>query len=294
MPAMSRGVRGTLLTLAGGALWGLSGTASKYLMATYGMDPLWLSCVRQLGACALFLLASAATAREQLAGVLRSPRDLLAVVGVALTAVLLMQVSYLEAIAWTNSATATVLQSLGTIVVLGYSCVRARRRPRMRERVGVVLALAGTFVLATGGDVRQLAMPPEGLAWGLACAVCNALLSIVPTRLMARWGNFVVNGLTMGVAGACLSVWVRPWACAPALDGAGVALLVAVVVLGTFGAYALYLQGVRDVGSMKAILLGTSEPLVATIASIAWLGTAFAPTDLLGFALVIALVYVAA
>ena len=294
MPAMSRGVRGTLLTLAGGALWGLSGTASKYLMATYGMDPLWLSCVRQLGACALFLLASAATAREQLAGVLRSPRDLLAVVGVALTAVLLMQVSYLEAIAWTNSATATVLQSLGTIVVLGYSCVRARRRPRMRERVGVVLALAGTFVLATGGDVRQLAMPPEGLAWGLACAVCNALLSIVPTRLMARWGNFVVNGLTMGVAGACLSAWVRPWACAPALDGAGVALLVAVVVLGTFGAYALYLQGVRDVGSMKAILLGTSEPLVATIASIAWLGTAFAPTDLLGFALVIAMVYVAA
>ena len=294
MPAMSRGVRGTLLTLAGGALWGLSGTASKYLMATYGMDPLWLSCVRQLGACALFLLASVATAREQLVGVLRSPRDLLAAVVVALTAVLLMQVSYLEAIAWTNSATATVLQSLGTIVVLGYSCVRARRRPRMRERVGVALALAGTFVLATGGDVRQLAMPPEGLAWGLACAVCNALLSIVPARLMARWGNFVVNGLTMGVAGACLSAWVRPWACAPALDGAGVALLVAVVVLGTFGAYALYLQGVRDVGSMKAILLGTSEPLVATAASIAWLGTAFAPTDLLGFALVIAMVYVAA
>ena len=45
----------------------------------------------------------------------------------------------------------------------------------------------------------------------------------------------------------------------PQLDVAAVALLTFMVVVGTFGAYALYLQGVKDAGSMRASF-GTIEP----------------------------------
>ena len=288
--------RGVVATLVGGALWGLNGTASKWLMDTYAIDPLWLVCLRELTACWLFLGAAALTARgrEQLAGVWRSPRDLLAILGVSLGAILFSQVAYLVAIDWTNSATATIMQSLGMVLVMGFVCVRMRRAPRRRELLGIVLALVGTFLVATGGNPAQLSLPLEGLAWGLACAVAAACLAILPAGPMARWGNFTVNGYAFLVSGLILTVAYRPWEHMPALDGVAVAMLVGCVVLGTFGAYALYLQGVKDAGSMRASLLGTIEPVTATLATVVWLGTTFSGADLAGFAMIIAMVFLTA
>ncbi|WP_239378317.1 DMT family transporter [Olsenella sp. An290] len=288
--------RGIVATLVGGTFWGLNGTVSKWLMDTYAIDPLWLVCARELLACWLFLIAAAVTARgrEQLSGVWRSPRDLLAILGVSLGAILFSQVAYLEAIDWTNSATATIMQSLGMVLVLGYVCVRMGRRPRRRELLGVALALVGTYLVATGGNPGQLSLPPEGLFWGLACAAAAACLSILPAEPMRRWGNFTVNGLAFLASGLIMSAVYRPWEHMPALDGVAVAVLAACVVVGTFGAYALYLQGVKDAGSMRASLLGTIEPVTATAATALWLGTSFSPADLVGFALIIAMVYLTA
>lgn len=285
--------RGVVATLLGGVLWGLNGTVSKWLMDAYGIDPLWLVCLRELTACWLFLAAAALTSsgRAQLSGVLRSPRGMLSIVAVGFGSVLFSQIAYLEAIDWTNSATATIMQSLGMAFVLAYVCVKMRRRPRRREVLGVFLALVGTYLVATGGNPGQLNLPPQGLAWGLACAVAAMFLAVLPAVPMARWGNFTVNGLAFLISGAALTAVYRPWEHMPSLDGLAVAVLAGCVILGTFGAYALYLQGVKDAGSMRASLLGTIEPVTATVATVVWLGTSFAPTDIVGFALIIAMVY---
>lgn len=288
--------RGIVATLVGGTFWGLNGTVSKWLMDTYAIDPLWLVCVRELTACWLFLAAAAMTAkgRGQLSGVLRSPRDLAQIVGVSLAAILFSQIAYLEAIDWTNSATATIMQSLGMVLVLAYVCLKVRRRPRRRELVGVALALVGTYLVATGGNPGQLNLPAEGLAWGLACATAAACLSILPAAPMARWGNFTVNGLAFLFSGALLAAWYRPWEHMPVLDGVAIAVLALCVVVGTFGAYALYLQGVKDAGSMRASLLGTIEPVTATIATVVWLATPFSAAEIVGFVLIIVMVYLTA
>ena len=288
--------RGMVATLAGGLLWGLNGTASKWLMDTYAIDPLWLVCLRELAACWLFFAAAAATqqGREQLTGVWRSPRDLLAIFGVSLGAILFSQVAYLEAISWTNSATATIMQSLGMGMVLVYVCLSRRRPPRRREVFGLALALVGTFLVATGGNPSQLSLPAMGLFWGLACACASACLSVLPAKPMAKWGNFTVNGIAFLMSGSIIAVFYRPWEHMPALDGAGIAMLAACVVLGTFGAYALYLQGVHDAGSLRASLLGTIEPVTATVATVVCLGTTFSPADFVGFAMILAMVYLTA
>ena len=288
--------RGIVATLVGGTFWGLNGTVSKWLMDTYAIDPLWLVCLRELAACWLFIAAAAVTSqgREQLRGVWRSPRDLLSILGVSLGAILFSQVAYLEAIDWTNSATATIMQSLGMVLVLGFVCVKMSRRPRRRELLGVALALAGTYLVATGGNPGQLSLPPEGLFWGLACAAAAACLSILPAAPMARWGNFTVNGLAFLFSGVILTLVYRPWEHMPTLDAMAILVLVLCVVVGTFGAYALYLQGVKDAGSMRASLLGTIEPVTATIATVAWLGTSFSLAEIAGFALIIAMVYLTA
>ena len=288
--------RGIVCTLLGGALWGLNGTVSKFLMDTYGMDPLWLVCLRELTACWLFLAAAAATSdgRSRLTGVLHDRRGMLGVLAVALGAVLFSQVAYLQAINWTSSAMATIMQSLGMLLVLAYVCVTMRRAPKRREVLGVALALVGTFLVATGGNPGELALPLGGLVWGLICAVSSACLSILPAKPMARWGNFVVNGLAFLVSGVILTLAYRPWEHMPALDGMAVALLVFCVLGGTFGSYALYLQGVHDAGSMRASLLGTIEPITATITTVLMLGTTFTPADLVGFAMILAMVYLTA
>ena len=111
---------------------------------------------------------------------------------------------------------------------------------------------------------------------------------------MARWGNFTVNGLAFLFSGLALALWYRPWEHMPALDGVAIVVLALCVVVGTFGAYALYLQGVKDAGSMRASLLGTIEPVTATIASIVWLATPFSLAEIVGFVLIIAMVYLTA
>lgn len=289
--AQGKALRGIVCTLVGGICWGLSGTCAKCLMSVYGIDPLWLVCVRELGASVLFLAVAFTRDRERAGGVFSDRRTVFGLIVVAFGAILLSNVSYLETINWTNSATATVLQSVNLVLILVYVCVSVRRRPRGREVFGMALAIAGTFLIATGGNPTQLSIPLPGLVWGGLCALSAAFLAILPAKLLQRWGSFVVNGYSMLISGVVLSLFVRPWETVPALDLVGGLLLAFVVLFGTFGAYALYLQGVKDIGSMRAGLLSTVEPVTATVASVLWLGTAFLPAELIGFVMVIAMVY---
>ncbi len=284
-------LRGVFITLLGGALWGANGTVSKFLMDAYNVDPLWLACVRELTACWLFLAVALLRNRRRLIDALHSPRDLWGILLVALGGIIFSQVAYLEAIDWTDSGTATVLQSLEMPMVLVYVCLTTRRKPRKREALGLFLALVGTYLVATAGVPTQMNLQPQGLIWGLICAVSAAILAILPARMMRRWGNFVVNGLAFLMAGVLLSAYVRPWENMPALDWIGWLGVVFSVVIGTFGAYGLYLQGVKEVGSVRGSLLATSEPVVATITSIVFLGATFSGAELLGFALIIITVF---
>ena len=286
--------RGIAFTLLGGTLWGINGTLSKVLMDAYAIEPLWLASVRELTACWLFLAAAHVRVPGSVAGALRDPRSVLSILGTAILCILFSQVAYLKAIQWTNSATATILQSLSVVIVMVFVCLHSRRRPRRREVAGIVLALVGTYLVATAGDFGALRLPPQGLFWGLCCAVAATFLSIQPLRMIGRWGNFAVNGLAFLFSGIVLAIVYQPWAHMPALDATGVVLLALSVVLGTFGAYALYLQGVKEVGSVRGSMLATSEPVMATVTSVVWLGATFAPAELAGFAMIILMVFLTA
>lgn len=154
-------LRGVVCALAGGALWGFSGTAVSYLFRSSGIDPMWVMSVRMVLAGILFLLFSVARGDRRPFELLRDKsavRDLLLFAGAGL---FLNQFSYLMAIQATNSATATVLQSLQLLPVAAVACVIGRRAPKRREVIGMVLALAGTFLITTGGDPRRWRCRPR-------------------------------------------------------------------------------------------------------------------------------------
>ena len=167
-----RAVTGVLATLFGGIFWGFSGTCASFLFENYTVDTIWLMCARQIVSGLIFLIVilSRRTDRGNLVRLLTTKRDVAVLVVFAALGVLLNQYGYLMAVRLTNAGTATVLQCLQLVMIMVYSCLRSRRAPRRREFAGVVLALAGTYLLATGGNPSNLAIPLEGLTIGLVSA----------------------------------------------------------------------------------------------------------------------------
>lgn len=288
-----RAATGVLATLFGGIFWGFSGTCASFLFANYQIDTMWLMCTRQLVSGALFMLIILAKRRDRakLKRLLTNRRDMLVMVAFAAFGVLLNQFGYLMAVRLTNAGTATVLQCLQLLIIMAYACISTRRAPRRRELAGVVLALAGTYLLATGGNPSNLAIPLEGLGIGLVAAVGSACMSIVPARILPVYGSSVVTGTGMLMSGIVTSALIQPWTHMPHLDAMGWGAFIVLAAVGSCLAYSLYMQGVRDIGSMRASLIGTVEPVSAALTSALVLGTVFAGTDIIGFACIITMVF---
>lgn len=286
-----RTASGVFATLFGGLFWGFSGTCADFLFENYAVDTLWLACMRQLVSGGIFLVVILLTQRDKLFALLRNKRDMGILAVFAASGVLLNQLGYLTTIRLTNAGTATVLQCLQLIIIMVYACLTTHRAPRKRELAGVVLALVGTYLLATGGNPSNLAIPLEGLIIGLLAAVGAACMSIIPARLLTEYGAPVVTGMGMLLSGIVTSAFIQPWAHMPALDGIGWAAFIVLAAVGSCLAYSLYMQGVRDIGSMRASLIGTIEPVSAAVTSALVLGTVFTGTDIVGFAAIIVMVF---
>ena len=247
--------------------------------------------VRQVIAGLLFMFVVLRKDRDRLIELWTTPADRKQLILFTIFGLLFNQLCYLSAVRLTNAGTATVFQCLQLVVVMGYACVTAHRLPRTREALGILLALGGTFLIATGGDPSTLNISPMGLLSGLLCAVGGACIAIIPAGILNKYGSPVVTGSAMLSAGIVMSIFTQPWAHMPALGPSGVGALAIFIVVGSFFAYMFYMQGVKEIGSVHASLLGTMEPVSATITSALMLGTVFLPTDLAGFAMIIAMVF---
>ena len=217
---------GVVCALAGGALWGFSGACSQYLFAHYDIDASFITAARMLGSGALFLVLLLATRRERLVAMLRDRASFRRLIIFGVFGLFACQFSYIASIGCTNAGTATVLQSLGTAWVMLAACALAKKPPRVGEALGLVLALAATFLIATQGDPSSLALPAAGLAWGLVNSLTVAIYIMYPKRLMFVWGTLLTTGTGMAIGGVAAGI---AWA-APAVWG-GVVVMPALVNL---------------------------------------------------------------
>lgn len=282
--------RGIVCAAAGGICWGFSGTCAQLLTAGFGIPVVWITCVRLLSAAVIFLIICIIKNPKSLLAVLRDRSSLIQIAGFALLGVLLTQISYLSTISYTNAGTGTVLERLGLLVIMAYVCVRARRLPHIREFIGLALAITGTFLIATKGHFDSLAIPPQALCWGAVSACALAFYTLLPVRVLKKWGSLIVTGLAMLIGGTVATVFVRPWTIPVALDAYAVVVLVLMTLIGTVAAYVLYLQGVTDAGPVRTGLVGCVEPIAATFISAAWLHTPVAPIDIVGVAMIVVMV----
>ena len=287
METSSHTLRGVLCAILGGVCWGVSGTLSEYAFTNSTATPLELTCFRTVAAGVILLTWSFFHNRSQFLEALHDKRALLRLLIYGVVGLVGSQYAYTTAIIYSNAATTTVLQNLNLVFILIITCIQLRKAPNLREWTALFFAIAGTWLLATGGDFHHLVLSPQGLFWGIATAITVTLYTIIPKPLLARWSNVLVSGYGMLLGGLTTNLAVRSWT----LDFASVSregwlAMCGVVVTGSLMATTLYLRGVADIGPVKASLLAITEPVVAAILGMLWLGTRFTRTDLLGFAFI--------
>lgn len=291
----SRNIFGVVLALIGGIGWGFSGTCAQFLFATSDTEPLWATAVSMLVAGGVLMAVALVNRRSELKGLWTSPRSVARLVLFALCGLLFVRVTYLLAVLNSNAGTATVLQYIGPVLIVFYTCALAHRAPAPREVLAMVLVVVGTFLLATHGDPTSMVLSPAGLLWGLISAVAAALYTLLPGPLMERHGSSVVVASGIFVGGLALSIATAAWGNVPTLDGAGLlAFFGGFILIGTIVGFSAYLRAVKEIGAAKASLLASVETVSATVCAAVWLGTPFAALDLLGFAFIMATVFILA
>ena len=290
----SKILRGTLFTVFGGICWGFSAACGQFLFTHYVMDTAWLTSVRMVFAGLLLVLYGIMVSRKSMIAIWNNHNDILRLLIFSIFGLMFCQYAYLLAISYSNAGTATVLQYLFPVFIMLYVCISTHRLPKKIEIISIVLALSGTFILATHGNLRELAITKQGLIWGILAGMSVAFYSIISRSIIEKYGSITVTGYGMLIGGVVLCILGRAWNNIPQLDRNGIIAIFSIVLIGTVFAFTLYFQGVKDIGAVKASMLVSVELISATLFAMIWLHTQFGLFDLAGFVFIAMTVFLLA
>ena len=283
---MSNSLKGTLLTVVAGIAWGLSGTSGQYLMV-HGISALLLTNLRLLIAGGILMLLAYATAKDRILAFLTDRKSLLSLLLFALIGLFLNQFAYLTAIQETNAGTATVLQYVCPVGILIYSCIKDKVAPTLAEIISIILAIGGTFLIATHGQLDQLSITPSGLFWGLFSALTYALYIILPIALIKKWGSSLVIGVGMVIAGLVALPFTGVIQTTIPTSPDFLLAFAGIILIGTVFAYTAFLKGTSLIGPVKSSLLASIEPISAVFFAFLIMDEQFYPIDFLGMAMIL-------
>jgi drug/metabolite transporter (DMT)-like permease len=263
---------GVPVALAAGAsaatLWGLSGIVVKDGLGS-ALSAEALLVLRLVGS-AILIGGGVVAWRPDL---IRLPRVAWAATLVLGAAQAVLQYAYYRAVTATNVGTAVFLEYLAPILVVVVSWGRGRLRFERWSISATLVALAGSWLLVTGG-VGALQLSSVALRFGLLAAAMLAAQNLLLEGLLPKadrtsillWSTVAaaLASLPLGDAGALLRLDVlagRP--------GLSVGYM---VVLATVVPMLLLMVAIRRLGAAKAGLVVTLEPVVASVAAAGLLG----------------------
>ncbi|HGF0410020.1 TPA: DMT family transporter [Streptococcus agalactiae] len=278
---MTKKEKGTMMTLAAGLAWGISGISGQYLMS-HGVHVNLLTSLRLL-ITGIFLLSLARSKqKEHLVAAWKQPKFLKQVLLFSIFGLVLNQYAFLRAIHLTNAGTATVLQYMAPILILSIVCILNRQRPTSFEIIAIAMAILGTYMIAKHGKLGSLAITPKGLMWGLGSAITYSIYILLPVKLIHEWGSTIVIGSGMFIGGILFSLVTKAWQYPLQINVMSILAYIGIIGIGTIFAYTFFLKGVSIVGAVKGSLLASVEPVSSVFLTVLVLGEIFYPIDLLG------------
>lgn len=284
-------MRGYLLAVCGSILWGASGPVSDYLFKI-GFTPEWLIGLK-MTLSGIILLGLAIYFHQNIFGIWRNWKNALWLIAYSFLGVTAVQYLYLLTVKASEAATATIMQTLGVVIIIVLSTFIFHEAPRRVDVIAVVVALLGTWLLVTRGNLFHLGISPNVLWLGLTLALSGALYSLLPVKLL-QFSTWVMVGWAMLIGGVAFE-FIHPfWEFKGPLNVPSMAAILFNIFLGTALAYLLYGESLHYVSPTVAGLLNTFEPLTATIGTVMFFGLSFNWAEILGGLLIISTVFILA
>lgn len=280
-------VKGIVLALLAGILWGITGPLGQYLFDEKTITPEWLVTCRLIASGSVILLGLFLKRRWEIFTIWKDKKDAVHMVIYSVAGMMAVQYSFFVAVEASNGGTATVLQYTNPVMIILYLALFQKVRPKSKEVAAVLLALAGIFLLSTNGNLHTLVITPKGLFMGLLCAVFTCFYSMLPRRLMEKYDEVMVCGWSMFIGGIVLAIWKNPWEVGAGADYQVWGLFGMLVLFGTVIPFIASLKAIMLSGPMYANVLASIEPVVASFLTFLFLGTTFGGFEILGFGCII-------
>ena len=274
---------GVIITLVAAVFWGFSGTCAQYIFDNFDADPTYLTAVRLLAAGLILVIIGLFTDRKNMISIWTDRTSALRLIIFSVTGFLFCQLTYMKAISYSNSGTATILQYLGPVLIMIVSCFLARKLPKRKEVCAIIMALIGVFFIATHGRIDPMVITPLGLSWGLWSAVALMLYTMLPGKIIDKYGSITVTGYGMLMGGIILCIGCGIWNAPMVYDIRCIIAFIAIVLFGTILPFTMYLVGVNRCGAVKASMLASIEPVAATVFMVVWLRVPLQIMDIVGF-----------
>lgn len=277
---------GIMLVLISGIMWGFSGVIGQYIFLNSTMNSVQLSIIRQFVSGIILLMISVIKKDKKLFSVWKSGKRICSFLFFSLTGILGLQLTYFLAIEYSNAATGTIIQFTYIIMILVYTAIVLHNKPKSYETVAVLCAFCGIFLIATHGQLNSLAVSKESLIWGLSSAVCFTIYCLYPQKLYDDFGLINVIGWGSVLSSILLAVTTGTYRL-PEVPANIILLSVAVAIIGSLFPFVLYGIGIRILGSVKASLFVTVEPVTSAVLTWLCFKTKFVLPDIIGFVLIL-------
>ena len=279
-----------LFVLLAGTAWAASGTAAQHFYTQSAHVPIELTQVRLLLSSALFFLLAwwSGGLKRGVRSVRRNPRILVQLAVHGTLGIMFVQYSYFEGIAAGDAAATTVITYTSPAMMILYLVLCHRRLPSAAEAGTVIVAVAGVFLLVTGGDFG-LSVPVACIVWSLVSAIAFVFAMIYPMHLLRLFDRFFLLAVCMLIGGLALLPLTQVILNVGSFFTAQTwPDLLIIIGIGTIVAFFAFNVGLRWLSPEETAITATIEPVASVI--FAWLifDTHFVALQIVGIVLVIA------
>jgi drug/metabolite transporter, DME family len=267
---MDKNKLGILFVTLAGALWGITGTVTKYIYA-YGLEPMSLALLRiGISFVALYAFALATGRRVRL-----KREDIPFFLAFGAVSVTAFNLFYLSAIQLSTVTTAVVLLYTAPAFSLLAARLVLKESLTRRKVIALVLTFTGILLVVEAYRPGQLMLNVPGVLTGLGAGLTYGIYSIFTKGALRRgYGTMETVIIALGTGLFCLFFIRPPWHILPLFSEPLLfwLLVVVVAVFCTMLAYVFFVTGLVHVEAGKATMIAAVEPVVAIVVAFLFLG----------------------
>lgn len=285
----SNHIKGLIFVIIGASLWGIGGTASDYIFTETPVDVNWYVTAR-LTISGIVLLSIYTLFFRKKHRTVWNKHTVLMFAIYSIFGMTMVQYTFMAAIGYGNAAIATVLQCTGPIYIILYAVIKKYRPWTKTEALIIAAMITGVILIATNGNLTNLAVSPVALIFGLASGVALAYYTLhAPVLLQVIHPLQLVGGSML--TGGIIMNFIHPiWVFDFSFDWTAMQFIILVlsILLGTTLAFYLYITSMKYISSTEAGILGLLEPVSAVLTSVILLNVGLGMYQFAGIILILA------